>query len=155
LSNIPETDRSHNDVIDFKIEASKSLQDVVNAKGETEKQLVINPKKIWYQTHIINSDQFSRFVFKLEEFGNKALDSFNHMASERANVMANQMFRKIESYNFSIDAKNSETVQDKHNNKGSLIHVLTNKNVEKKFTIKEDVKGRVGEGWFGAKDEAR
>ena len=155
MSTIPDTQPEHQDVIDFLREGAKSIHEIEQPDGKTEKQLIINPKKIWYETRIINSDSFSRFVFVLEEFGNMALDAFNHMSKERANVLGNQIMRKIESYNFSIDAKSSESVQDKHNNRGTLIHLMTNKTIEKKFTMKEDVKGRFAEGWFGGKDETR
>ena len=155
MSSIPETERQHQDFVDFMIEASKKPRDVMTVNGTIEREALIDSKKIWYKTHIINAPTFSRFVFVLEELSNMALDAFNHMSKERAEVIANQIYRKIESYNYSIDAKSSETVQDKHNNRGSLVHLMTNKTIEKKFTMKDEMKRGLAAGWFGGQDETK
>lgn len=155
MSSIPETERQHQDFVDIMIEAVKSEKEVQDIQGLTKKEMIPDAKKLWYKTQIINSPTFARFVFVLEEFGNMAHDAFNHMTFERANVLGNQIFRKINSYNFSIDAKSSETVQDKHNNRGSLVHLMTNKTIEKKFTMKDEMKKGLAAGWFGGQDETK
>jgi len=154
MSGIPETEKMHNDVVDFLIEASKTHQDIPNLQGGTDKQLIVNPKKIWYKTQNINSDKFGRFVFVLEEFANMALDAFNHMSPERANVIANQIMRKVESYNFSIDAKSSETVRDNNNNQANLLHILTHKTIEKKYNVKGEGKRTLLDGMLGRQGQS-
>lgn len=146
---IPDTERMHEDVIDFMIEGAKKKQEVVGPDGKTEIQMVIDAKRIWLKTHNINSDHFGRFIFVLEELLNKAQDAFNHMPFERANTLANQILRRVDSYNYSIDAKSSETVRDKNNNQSNVLHILTHKTIEKKYNIKGEGKKTLVDGMLG------
>ena len=40
-----------------------------NEAGQLVDQLVVDPKQIYYETRIVDSNQFGGFVFELEELG--------------------------------------------------------------------------------------
>lgn len=135
MAYIPETEAQHQGVYSIITEACKKPTQVKLADNTIEIQSIIDSRKVWLKTHNINSPHYGRFTFVEEEFKNKSVDAFNHMCFEKANVVSAAIIRKVDSYDYSIDAKSSETVRDAHNNQMSLMHMLTNKNVEKKFTI--------------------
>lgn len=145
---LPETEKLHNDVVDFLIEASKTKQ-VTQKDGKVVEEYLINPKTIWYKTQNIHSNLFGGFVKALEEYANMSIDAFNHMSKEQANMLGNQIMRKIESFNFSIDAKSSETVRDQNNNTSNLLHILTHKTIEKKYNVTGEGKKTLMDGMLG------
>lgn len=155
MSTMPETEQLHQDIVAFLIQGSKTLHDTVGEDGLPRLESIINSKKIWYQTHLINSDMFGRLAYLIEEFANMAIDTYNHMCYEMASVLSNQIMQKIQSYYFSIDAKSSESVRDKHNTQGTLLHVLTKNKVEKHYNITGNAKRTFMDGMMGrdARDE--
>lgn len=154
MSGIPETERQHQDFVDLMLESFKTPKQVQDqTTGESKEEMIINSKIARYKLQLVNSNTYGRFVLVLENYLNLAHDAYNHMTRERANVIANQILRKYEAYQYSIDAKSSETVQDKHNNRGSLIHIMNNKTIEKKFTMKDEMKKGLAAGWFGGTKE--
>ena len=148
VMSLPETEKMHNDVVDFLIEASKTKQ-TVEKDGKQVEEYLVNPKTIWYKTQNIHSNLFGAFVKALEDYANMSIDAFNHMGKEQANVLGNQIMRRIESYNFSIDAKSSETVRDKNNNSSNVLHILTHKTIEKKYNVKGEGKKTLLDGMLG------
>ena len=137
---IPETEKQHSDLIDLLTDACQTIELVETEDGHSTKQLVLNPKKIWYKTQIVNSNTFARFVLELENFANLAKDAYNNMSASRARVLAEQIMMRVESYNFSIDAKSSESIRDKNNTSSTLIDKINRNKIEKQYTLKEDMK---------------
>lgn len=148
---IPDSDKPNNDVVDMIVEGCQSLETVQNQNGTTTQELRINPKKIWYKTHIINSPTFGRYVLFREMLEDKASQCIFHMTRERANVMANQIMDLCESYDYSIDAKSSECLRDKNNTQSTLIDKVNRNKIEKQYTIKDELKGGILDGFLGRK----
>jgi len=61
---IPESEKTHNDLIDIIIEASQTVEEVEEADGKFKKVLQLDPEKIYWKTHIVNSPTFAQFVFQ-------------------------------------------------------------------------------------------
>ena len=110
---------------------------------------MLNPKRVWYKTHIVNSPTFGRFVFELENFGNKAAQCFNNMSKARALVIASQIADLVESFNYSIDAKSSESLRDKNNTQTTLIDKINRYRIEKAYHVKGEMKKSFMDGMLG------
>lgn len=133
------------------IEGCQTIEKVEQRDGTMLRQLTINPKKIWYKTHIVNSPTFGRYVLYREMLEDKASQCFYHMSQERAHVMANQIMDICESYDYSIDAKSSEILRDTHNTQSNLIDKINRNKIEKQYTIKDAAKQGMLDGFLGKK----
>ena len=148
VMSLPETEKMHNDVVDFLIEASKK-KEIIEKDGKNVTEYLINAKTIWYKTQNIHSNMFGAYAKSLEVLANMALDAFNHMSKEQANMLGNQIIRIIDAHNYGIDAKSSETVRDKNNNTSNVLHILTHKTIEKKYNVKGEGKKTLLDGMLG------
>lgn len=148
---IQESDKPTNDIVDMIIEGCQSIETVKNRDGTESKQLALNPKKVWYKTHIVNSPTFGRYVLYREMLEDKASQTFFHMSQERAHVMANQIIDLCESYDYSIDAKSSECLRDSNNTQSTLIDKINRNKIERQYTVKDEVKRGIMDGFLGKK----
>lgn len=135
---IPETDKDHSDYIDMLVDACRKPVKTTDSNGREVLELQLDTKKLNYKTQLVNYPGFGRFVFQKESMENLALDVFNYMSDERAGVIAKQILRKILCYDYSIDAKSSETLRDKTNSQSALTHILTRNKAERAITLKEE-----------------
>lgn len=133
------------------IEGCQSIETVRQRDGTETRQLTLNPKKVWYKTHIVNCPTFGRYVLYREMLEDKASQCFYHMSRERAQIMANQIIDICESYDYSIDAKSSECLRDSHNTQSTLIDKINRNKIEKQYTIKDEVKQGMLDGFLGRK----
>lgn len=131
------------------IEGCQSIETVKHENGTESRELRINPKKIWYKTHIINAPTFGRYVLHREMLEDKGGQCFFHMSQSRAQVMSMQVMDICESYDYSIDAKSSECLRDKNNTQSTLIDKINRNKIEKQYTIKDELKGGIIDGMLG------
>ena len=119
---IPETQKSHQDVIDLLVDACQTVDYVEDpTTGKFSKQLILDPEKAWWKTQLINSPTFGMFAKVLIDLESMATDSKNHMCQQRAQVIQEQLLKYCQGYRYSIDAKSSETLRDKHNTQPALL----------------------------------
>jgi GTP-binding protein EngB required for normal cell division len=133
------------------IEACQTFETVKDIHGNESKQLALNPKKVWYKTHIVNYPGFGRYVLFREMLEDLASQAFYHMSRERAVVLANQIMDICESYDYSIDAKSSEILRDKNNTQSNLIDKINRNKIERQYTIKDEMKKGILDGFLGKK----
>jgi len=151
---IPESEKHHADLIDILIEASQTIEEIEQADGTKQKQLILDPEIMWWKTGIINSPTFGRFAFELKEFERQAEECFDNMPRDRAYEMAKDILEIGKSYRRSIDAKSSESLRDKNNTQGTLIDKVIRNKIEKAYTIKGEGGKSLLAGLMG-KDEER
>lgn len=120
-----------------------------DSDGSNQKVVKINYKKLWYKLQNISSKYFGEYAYQLEEFFNMAQDAYNNMSTERADVLSEQLLRKVRSHYFAIDAKSSETVLDGHNNMKNLLHLLNKSEITKKYVVKDELAKNGMMGFLG------
>lgn len=125
------------------------IESVRQPDGHVERQLVSDPKKVWYKTQIVNSPTFGNMAFELETLESKRLQCYNHMSQPRAAVMDQQLEGIILSFQYSIDAKSSESLRDKNNTQSTLIDKVNRNKIEKAYTIKGEAKKTFIDGMMG------
>ena len=120
---IPETQKSNQDLIDLLVDACQTVDYIEDpiTPGKFAKQLILDPEKVWWKTHLINSPTFGMFAKVLIDLESMATDAKNHMSPQRAQVLQEQLLKYCQGYRYSIDAKSSETLRDKHNTQPSLL----------------------------------
>jgi len=150
---IPESEKTHNDLIDIIIEGSQTIEEVEQADGKRQKQLVLDPEKIYWKTHIVNSPTFARLVFELKEFEHLSIQAFNFMYRARALIFAEQIAEIVKSFKYSIDAKSSESIRDINNTQSTLIDKINRNKIEKAYTIKGEAKKSFMDGLLGREAE--
>jgi len=146
---IPESQRQHTDLIDVLMEGSQTVEEVEARDGTMSKQLVLDPKKVWYKTHLINAATFGRFAFELETFESMAPQCFHNMSLNRASVMASQINKIGENFEYSVDAKSSESLRDSHNSQGTLIDKIIRNKSERIYTMKGEAGKSMWSGIMG------
>ncbi len=150
---IPETEKQHNDMLDLVVDGSHEIELVKQPDGTYSKQLVLNTKRIWYKTHLVDSPTFGRMAFELEELDRIAERAYNHMVRERADVVKKSINGLYASYRASIDAKSSESLRDKNNTKSTLLDKIGRNKIEKAYTIKGDAGKSILAGLIGRDQE--
>lgn len=146
---IPETQKTHNDVMDLLVDACQTVDAVQNIDGSITKQLMLDPEKAWWKTHLVNSPTFARFAYELKEFERLADDAYNNMAPSRAEIIAKQILSIGLDYRYSIDAKSSESLRDRHNTQATLLDKMQKNRVERAYTLKGDAKKSFMDGILG------
>lgn len=151
-----EPDEKHQNIVAMLRDACSEVKVIQHTDGSIEHQLVMNTKKIWYKTHIINSPHFGRYSFYRETLGEMASQAKFHMSLERAAVVETQLNARGSSYDYSIDSKSSESVRDKNNIQPTMVDRLNRNLTEKRYSVKEETKKGIMDGILGrdvAKDQ--
>ncbi len=146
---IPDSTPSHHDGIDLLVDACQTLETVQNMDGSVSKQIVLDPEKAWWKTHVVNSPYFARFAFELKEFERLASESIHHMTQKRAQVLIRQILEIGLGYRYSIDAKSSESLRDKQNTQSTLLDKLQKNKIERAITLKGETKNSLLNSWLG------
>lgn len=146
---IPQTQKEHTDALDLLVDACKIIDTTQDLDGRLVQTLHLDPKKAWYKTQIVNSPTFARFVFELEEFERLSEEVKFYMTQNRAAVLAAQIKGIVKGWGYSIDAKSSESLRDKHNSQATLLDKMQKNKVEKAITLKDEAKKSMLEGWLG------
>ena len=152
---VPDTDKNNSDFIDLLTTACSKNEIKRDGNGRIITELQINTKELGYKLQMVSSNTYARFVFMKERLESLALDAYNYMEPERADVVSQQILRLVEAYGYSTDAKSSETLRDKNNSVSSLLHILNSKSTERKLTISEDVKKGGFAALFGGSQKRR
>jgi len=146
---IPQQNKEHNDLIDIIIEASQNIEETETQEGTFQKQLILDPERIYWKTHIVNSPTFARFVYELKELEHLAIQCKNHMSWKRAEVLMKQIQNLVSSFKYSIDAKSSESLRDKNNTQSTLIDKINKNKIERAYTIKDSASKSIWQGLVG------
>lgn len=149
----PEVEQRTQDFLVALTDSVKEERWVEQPDGRQTKQSVINYKKLWYKLQNVSSAYFGEYAYQLEEFVNKAADAYNNMASECADILSEQILRKVRSHYLGIDAKSSETILDNHNNQKNLVHLLNKSEMTKKFIVKDEIAKAGVLGFLGGNKE--
>jgi hypothetical protein len=150
---MPETNKSVQDMVDIIYEAAQDVEEYVDENtGEVKKRLQLDPEKLYWKSHLINSDKFGRFVLKLKQFQRLAEDAKNNMCLPRAVNLSENMIKVVKGYKYSIDAKSSETLRDKNNTQGTMLHLVGKNKIEKQYSFKDGAKKSLLSGWLGEED---
>jgi len=137
---IPQDDKQHNDAIDFLADAAQEVKKMPDATGLMIDQLVLDPKQIYYETRIVDTNKLGGFVFELECLDGLREQCYFNMTSERADVCTPIIAALVKHYKYSMDAKSSETRRDKHNAQSSLIDKLVRNKQERIISLKGEAK---------------
>lgn len=141
---------SHKDVLDAIISACQTDIDIIDEQtGKTRKERALDYVSVWWKTHSVNSATFGRYAKSLTDYENKAVEAFNHMTHERAEVVAGQILRKVLSHKRSIDAKSSESRMNAQNKQQTLLHMLSSNKTERVLSLNEEAKRSLFESIFG------
>lgn len=144
-----ETQKSHQDVMDLLVDACQTVDIIDNRDGTFSKQLILDPEKAWWKTHLVNSPFFGMFAKVLRNLEGMAHDAKNHMTATRAIILEEQMITYCLDYRYSIDAKSSETIRDKHNTQPALIDKMQRSQVPHAFNPNDEMKNSLFSGWTG------
>ncbi len=150
---IPETQKTHNDVMDLLVDACQSVEDVQNLDGTISRTHVLDPDKAWWKTHLVNSPTFARFAFELLEFERMGKEAYFFMPADRARVLQLQIKEIGKDWRYSIDAKSSESLRDIRNSQATLLDKMQKNKIEKAYTLKGDLKRSMMDGWLGREVE--
>ena len=145
---LPDADKNTSDILDFLTDACSDIIDVQTDTGIVKQQL-LNTDKVYYKTQIVNAPNFSRFVLELENFKAMATEAKYNMSKPRADQLASEILAYVNSFKLSIDAKSSESLRDKYNTQGTLVHEILKNKVEKAYTLKGDLKKSFWQGFTG------
>ena len=143
---------NYKDVVDLLITGSKDSRWVQTDEGIVKKD-VIDYDSIYWSTRNINSNRFGRFVQKLKILEGLANEAIYNMERDRANVLVSQITNIVSSYKRSIDAKNSETIIDKHNKQSNLLDKLLHRKSEKTLNIQDQTKKGLGAAFLARESE--
>lgn len=146
---IPETQKSHNDVMDLLVDACQSIETVDNLDGTLSKTIMLDPEKAWWKTHLVNSPTFARFAYELKEFERLGEEANYYMSAERAAVLAAQIKAIGKDWRYSIDAKSSESLRDYRNTQATLLDKMQKNRIEKAYTLRGDAKRSMFDGFLG------
>ena len=149
---LQESEKIHSDVFELLDHACQLVEIQEDGNGGRQKVLVLDTKKAWYKTHVVNSPTFGRMALELEMLENKAVQCLNNMARPRAEIMAKQILDIVMAYRYSVDAKSSESRRDKHNTQSTLIDRLLRYKVEKQYTLKDEGKKAFFDGFLGREE---
>ncbi len=112
----------------------------IDENGREIIQLELDTKKLNYKTQLVNYPSFGAFVKEKENLENLIFDVFNYTSPARAEQWSKIILRRVKMYDYSIDAKSSETLRDKNNSQSALTHILTRNKAERAITIEEATK---------------
>lgn len=150
---LPDADKEHQDFLDFLADACKKVVSVRQKDGTYKEEKLDDWKKTYYKTQLINYQGYSNTVFETERLEGMAYDLFNHMATERAIPVFNQIMRYVESVRYAMDGKSSEVVRGKDNTQSSMTHLLTKVRIDTHHSGMEEAKKTLAESVFGKKKE--
>lgn len=148
-----ENEQEHESIIDFLTDACKTFKKMQTVDGKEVITPMIDPKRVFYKTHNINSNYFARNVLELEQMENLAEQAEYHMSKPRAEVIKQQILDWCASYKYSYDAKNSESRFDKNNSQLSLLAMLNKSKQEKVLTVKGEAKKTFLDSLLGREGE--
>ena len=146
----PEFDVSHRDITAILKDGMQKPIMIEKDDGTFEPALQVDTRSAYWKTHHIASNRFGRLATVLEIFEGIAGDCKNHMNTEWASVIAEQILAVADHYRKGIDAKSSETMKDSRTSQTSLVDKYLKNKQERIVSLKEDAKRSVFAGLFGS-----
>jgi hypothetical protein len=134
---VPDQDKRLQDIVDLLSESAQDYVSYVDENGDVKQKLQIDPEKLYWGTRIVNSPFFGRFVLVLKRLEQKGHECKNNMSLPRAINMAEDIIEMVKGHKYSIDGKSSESIRDKNNTQGTLLHLLARQKIEKEFVMKD------------------
>ena len=153
MSMLPDADKDYSDFLSFMADACKKESKILQKDGTILTEFKVDWKKPYYKLQLINSPNYSRFVYEVERLEGMAIDAFNRMPIERAKIIYEQIMNLVDSYRYSMDAKSSEILRNKDNTQSSLTHLLTRIRIERNYNSMEEQKKGILAGVFGDKEK--
>ena len=145
---LPDADKNISDALDFLSDGCSYISEVEGENGPEKRQMV-DYDRIYYKTQLVNHPNFSRFVLELENFKLMAQQAQYNMSGPRAKQLSEDILAYVRSFQLSIDAKSSETLRDKYNTQGALVHQLLSNKIEKSYNLKGETKKSFISGFLG------
>ena len=138
-------------MVDVVLESWKEEKSVEQPDGSYKTERIINDRRAWWQTHHIGTMNLGRFALERENLGNLFRTAHYHMTSYRAKALMEQGKLLCDSYDYSMDAKSSESLRDQHNSNLTLLAMLAKAKTEKQFTMKGEIEKSLWDGITGRK----
>jgi len=145
-------DKNLGDTLDFIIHGSEEYVDVEEADGKIVKKLQQDPKKLYYQSRIVNSQYLGDAVVAFETLEQAAMSANNYTTPARAKLFMENLLGRYKRLRYGIDAKSSETVRDKKNNQASLVHLMRKQTIEREFNAKDEKSRKILSGFLSNKE---
>lgn len=133
---IPQSDPEHQHLVDVLIQSAQRIEHVTQEDGTVEKQLMLDPKSIYYKTLIVASPNLARFVLELENFFSLAVQCFNFMSKSKAEAMSAQIKELVTAYQYSIDSKSSESIRENGSAQSTYIDKISRNKIERSYQVK-------------------
>lgn len=149
----PEGQPKYNDLIDIIIQSSQKTIDVPQKDGTITKEQIIDDDTVWFKTGSVNSNTYGRFAFELKEWERAAQLVENNMCVERSIQISQEIGEIGISYRRSIDAKSSESQRNASNSQSTLIDKINKNKVERVYTMKDNAKRSLFDGFLGRERE--
>lgn len=148
-----EQDNNLKDIIDILSEGSQDWHEYVDENGEIQRRLEIDPEKLYWSTRMVNSAHFGRFILILKRLEQKAHECKNNMSLPRAINMSTDIINMVKGYKYSIDGKASESIRDKNNTQGTLLHLIRKQSIEREYIAKNEKSKTLLSGLIGSQKE--
>lgn len=149
----PEGTPKYNDLIDIIIQSSQKTIDVMQKDGTVTKEQIIDDETIWWKTGSVNANTFGRFAYELKEWERTADLAENNMSIPRAMQISEEIMGTGISYRRSMDAKSSESQRNSQNSQSTLIDKINKNKVERVYTMKDQAKKSLFDGFLGRERE--
>ena len=146
---IPENRLEPNDVVSIMIDACGEKVRVKQSDGSFKDEIQLNNHRVWLKTHNINSNRFARYQFFRERLESLARTAKDHMTFQKAQVLYEQIMNLCSDYDYSIDAKSSEAISDKHNGSATLIDKINRKETTRRYVLSDELKKSGWESFIG------
>jgi len=150
---LPQESKHYNDAIDFITEACNDIVVVTLEDGRKQKQLQINPKKAWWKSLLLNTQNASRFALELEEWERLASLCSRFMSKIKAEDFSTQISEIGLSFRYSLDAKSSESQRNKNNAQATLLDKILRNKQERIVSLKGDAKRSLFDAFVGKEKE--
>ena len=149
----PEGSPKYNDLIDIIIQSSQKTIDVMQKDGTVTKEQIIDDETIWWKTGSVNANTFGRFAYELKEWERTSHLAENNMSIPRAIQISEEIMGTGISYRRSMDAKSSESQRNSQNSQSTLIDKINKNKVERVYTMKDQAKKSLFDGFLGRERE--
>ena len=148
-----EQDNNLKDIVDILSESAQDYHEYVDENGEIQRKLEIDPEKLYWSTRMVNSPLFGRFILILKRLEQKAHECKNNMSLPRAINMSTDILAMVKGMKYSVDGKSSESIRDKNNVQGTLLHLIRKQSIEHSINTKDKVRDGMLAGLMGKKDD--
>ena len=150
---IPQSEPEHKDLVDVLIQSVQRLEEVQQEDGSIEKNLIIDPKSLYWKTNIVASANLSRFVFELENLYNMGRQAYNFMSINRAKSLEKQIAQLVGAYMYSIDAKSSESLRSNGSAQSTLLDKVARNKIERSYKVEGEKRRSFLEDMMGKDKE--